>query len=296
MAYCKNCGNYCGDSDCKFCPNCGTTMGEQELVPQKGKNKISKFAIVYLLVSLFVVAVVIALFIGKSSAKKDVDSTESTETTQVVSTTGVTQAETEKETESETVKESVSVSQEIVVVTVPVQQSYYPAGNWSWDYSNPELRFITYDTPGHAGVKLRAEPVDESAYSMVLPEGTKVIRVNAANETYNTKYIKVVALVNGNAYMGYVMQRYVSAYTDSDYNYNSGSVYNYRISYDTPSHAGVVLRAGSSGYSEKLMVIPEGTSVRVLDSSTGAYWKAEVLYNGGVYTGYILGKYIEYVG
>lgn len=291
MAYCKNCGNYCGDGDCKFCPNCGTTMGEQQTSPEKQKTEINKFAKIYLVIALLVTAVVVSLFVGKSLAKKDLKESETTEASQVVTTTEkevLTEEESKDATVKETVKESVSVSQEIVVVTVPVQQSYYPVTGWSWDYSNPDVRNITYDTPAHAGVKLRVSPTDESAYSMVLSEGTKVIRVNAANETVNDKYIKVVALVNGNTYIGYVMQRYVSSF--------SGVAYSRRVAYNTPSHAGLVLRAGSSGYSEKLMVIPEGTSLRLLDSSTGAYWKVEALYNGGVYTGYVLSTYIEYVG
>ncbi len=288
MAYCKNCGNYCGNSDCKFCPNCGTTMGEQQSVSQKPKAKINKFAKIYLVIALLVVAVVIALFVGKNLAKKDLKETESTETSQVMSTTEKEEVETEEETEKETVKESVSVSQEIVVVTVPVQQNNYPAGDLSWDYGNPDVRHITYDTPSHAGVNLRVYPTDDSEKILVLPEGTKVMRINTANESYNDKYIKVVALYNGNTYTGYVMQRYVSTF--------SGVTYNYRISYNTPSHAGLVLRAGSSGYSEKLMVIPEGTSVQVVDSNTGAYWNVNVFYNGQIYSGYLLSTYIEYVG
>ena len=296
MAYCKKCGNYCGDS--KFCSNCGTPIDEKQTEPQKPKAQINRFAKIYLVIALLVVAVVIALFVGKNLGKKDTEKIESTETTQVVSTTEKVieaEEETEKETEkeTETVKESVSVSQEIVVVTVPVQQSYYPVSGWSWDNSNPNVRFITYDTPSHAGVKLRVYPTDESAYSMVLSEGTKVMRVNAANETSSDKYIKVVALVNGNTYVGYVMQRYVSTYTNS---YNMASVYSYRVSYSTPGHAGLVLRAGSSGYSEKLMVIPEGTSLNLINNTTGAYWEVEALYNGAVYHGYVLSTYVEYVG
>ena len=284
MAYCKKCGNYCGDGDSKFCSNCGTPMSEQP-APQKSKPEINKFAKIYLVIALLVVAVVIALFVGKSLAEKDMKEAENTETSQVFSTTQEEKEETEEETE-EIVKESVSVSQEIVVVTVPVQPNYYPASNWSWDSSNPEVKNITYDTPSHAGVNLRVSPTDDSAKIVVLPEGTKVIRINAANESSNSKYIRVVALYNGNTYVGYVMQRYVSTFT--------GASYNSRISYNTPDHLGVVLRAGDSGNSQKIMVVPEGTQVMVVNNvDEGAYWPVKVFYNGEIYSGYVLGEYVE---
>lgn len=293
MAYCKNCGNYCGDNDSKFCSNCGATMGEQQ-PPQKQKPEINKFAKIYLVIALLIIAVVIALFVGKSLAKKEIEDAQITESTQNVSTT---EAENEEEfgkvsgktTQKETEEESVSVSREIVVVTVPVQPNYYPASNWSWDSSNPEVRNITYDTPTHAGVNLRVEPTDESAKIIVLPEGTKVIRIDSANEAVNAKYIKVVALYNGNTYVGYVMQRYVSTFT--------GSAYIYRVSYNTPSHAGLVLRAENSADSEKLMVIPEGTQLMLVNNvDTGDYWAVKVFLNGEIYSGYVLGRYVEYVG
>lgn len=293
MAYCKNCGNYCGDNDCKFCSNCGATMGEQQ-PPQKQKPEINKFAKIYLVIALLIVAVVIALFVGKSLAKKEIEDAQITESTQNVSTT---EAENEEEfekvsgktTQKETEEESVSVSREIVVVTVPVQPNYYPASNWSWDSSNPEVRNITYDTPAHAGVNLRVEPTDESAKIIALPEGTKVIRIDSANEAVNAKYIKVVALYNGNTYVGYVMQRYVSTFT--------GSAYTYRVSYNTPSHAGLVLRAENSADSEKLMVIPEGTQLMLVNNvDTGDYWAVKVFLNGEIYSGYVLGRYVEYAG
>lgn len=289
MAYCKKCGNYCGDGDCKFCPNCGTTMGEQQPASEASKPKINKFAKVYVLIAIFVVAVVISLFIGKSLAKKDLQETETVTETQEVSTTEEKEEE-DKEEPKETEEVSVSVSQEIVVVTVPVKQyEYYEALNWSWDSANPEVKNITYDTPSHAGVNLRVYPSDDSEKIMVLPEGTKVIRVNAANEESNAKYIKVVALVNGKTYIGYVMQRYVSTFT--------GAAYDWRISYDTPDNLGVVLRAGDSGDSEKIMVVPEGTKVLVVNNvDEGAYWPVKVFYNGEIYSGYVLGRYVEDVG
>ena len=81
------------------------------------------------------------------------------------------------------------------------------------------------------------------------------------------------------------MQRYVSS--------PDGAAFDSIVSYDTPSHAGVVLRNEKSGDGEKIMVVPEGTQVRVIDSNTGAYWYVDVFYDGELYNGYIFGKYIE---
>ncbi len=145
--------------------------------------------------------------------------------------------------------------------------------------------YITYDTPAHAGVNLRETPEDDSVKIRVLPEGTTVTRLYGAGETAQTKYILVRVEVDGVHYTGYVMQRYVSSF--------SGATFDSFVSYNTPSHAGLVLRETSSGNSKKIMVIPEGTQLRVTDNTTGAYWAVDAFYNGEIYSGYVLSTYIE---
>lgn len=155
------------------------------------------------------------------------------------------------------------------------------------DYYGGNSLYITYDTPAHAGVNLRETPEDDSVKIMVLPEGTEVVRLFEAGETSQTKYVLVSVLVDGVEYRGYVMQRYISTFT--------GASFDAYVSYDTPDHAGLVLRETSSYYSDKILVIPEGTELRVTDNTTGAYWAVDAFYNGDIYSGYVLSTYIEYV-
>ena len=164
------------------------------------------------------------------------------------------------------------------------------AYNYDYDYDYDDYyygstHYVTYDTPAHAGVNLRETPEDDSVKIMVLPEGTAVTRLYEAGETTETKYILVSVVVDGVEYTGYVMQRYVSTF--------SGASFDSYVSYNTPSHAGLVLRETSDGNSKKIMVIPEGTELRVTDNTTGAYWAVDAFYNGDIYSGYVLAKYIE---
>ncbi len=155
------------------------------------------------------------------------------------------------------------------------------------DYNGVNTFYITYDTPAHAGVNLRETPDDDSVKITVLPEGTEVLRLFEAGETSQTKYVLVSVVIDGVEHTGYVMQRYVSTFT--------GASFDAYVSYDTPDHAGLVLRETASYYSDKILVIPEGTELRVTDNSTGAYWAVDAFYNGEIYSGYVLSTYIEYV-
>ncbi len=187
---------------------------------------------------------------------------------------------------------------ETVEATTEVQETQAPVTEYIGEMNNdyitvPEyvdeqnVCYITYDTPAHAGVNLRETPTDDSVKIMVLPEGTTVTRLNGLGETTQTKYILVSVVVDGVEYTGYVMQRYVSTF--------SGMSFDSYVSYDTPDHAGLVLRETSSYYSDKIMVVPEGTELRVVDNSTGAYWAVDVFYEGEIYSGYVLSDYIEFM-
>lgn len=190
-----------------------------------------------------------------------------------------------------TVVETVEITTEIptteeAIVTEPeVSEVYGDYITSPEEYYGTNSYYITYDTPAHAGVNLRETPEDDSVKIMVLPEGTTVTRLFEPGETTETKYVLVRVEVDGVEYTGYVMQRYVSTF--------SGATFDSYVSYNTPSHAGLVLRETADGNSEKIMVIPEGTQLRVVDNTTGAYWAVDAFYNGGIYSGYVLAKYIE---
>lgn len=173
--------------------------------------------------------------------------------------------------------------------------SVSPGRFGDWDDSNteifPQIRQITRDTPGHDGVNLREQPNSKSDLIMVIPEGTEVLLVDEMASS--DSYWKVRVKADGKEYTGYVLERYVSTF--------SGVGFSYRVSYNTPDHAGLVLRSEATSKSEKIIVVPEGSDVRVwedldvdVDKSTKNYWSVDVYCNGRIYSGYLLGRYVEY--
>ena len=201
--------------------------------------------------------------------------------TETPKTTDVAVVETVEPTTEVTTIETT----EVITTEPEISEIYGDYVTSPEEYYGTDSFYITYDTPAHAVVNLRETPEDESVKIMVLPEGTAVRRLYEAGETTETKYILVSVVVDGVEYTGYVMQRYVSTF--------SGASFDSYVSYNTPSHAGLVLRETSDGNSKKIMVIPEGTELRVIDNTTGAYWAVDAFYNGDIYSGYVLAKYIE---
>ncbi|MBR4286991.1 MAG: hypothetical protein IKT55_04725 [Clostridia bacterium] len=256
--------------------------------PKKKKKTKSKGAIIALVIALVLcIIIIIGLVVmgvlgllgvgvaGIFMLNKNEDSA-----VQVVETTeAITE---EKVTENGGVIATEPVSTDANNTAQEVTEEYNQS-----DYYGGNSLYITYDTPAHAGVNLRETPEDDSVKIMVLPEGTEVVRLYEAGETYQTKYVLVSVVVDGVEYRGYVMQRYISTFT--------GASFDAYVSYNTPDHAGLVLRETSSYYSDKILVIPEGTELRVVDSSTGAYWAVDAFYEGEIYSGYVLSTYIEYV-
>ena len=247
--------------------------------PKEKKSK-AKFVIIPLVIALVIcILIIIALVVLGSLGLLGVgvagffafNKTNTPETTNVA-VVETTEATTEEPTT------------QIITTTEPtIPQTTY---NYEPDpYYGANTFYITYDTPAHAGVNLRETPEDNSAKIMVLPEGTTITRLYGDGETAQTKYILVCVEINGTKYTGYVMQRYVSTF--------SGASFDSYVSYNTPGHAGLVLRETSSGTSNKIMVVPEGTELRVTDNTTGAYWAVDVFYEGELYSGYVLSTYIE---
>lgn len=253
----------------------------------KPKKKKSKGVIIALVIALVVCVFIIiglvilgiaglsgvGLFFLNKTANQKVPEVTVVETVQATEAEATTEAEAEITTEphiSEVHGDYITDSE--VTYAEP-------------DYYGEATCYITYDTPGHAGVNLRETPEDDGVKIMVLPEGTAVTRLYAEGETTDTEYILVAVEIEGEEFVGYVMQRYVSTFT--------GASFDSYVSYETPDHAGLVLRETSSYYSEKILVLPEGTILRVVDNTTGAYWAVDAIYEGQIYSGYVLAKYIE---
>ncbi len=67
------------------------------------------------------------------------------------------------------------------------------------------------------------------------------------------------------------------------------------VSYETPSHAGVNVRDAKSTNAKKLVTLPEGTPLTILETKTanaGGYVLVEVDYNGNNYVGYVFIQYV----
>lgn len=158
----------------------------------------------------------------------------------------------------------------------------------SIDSSDPQIRKITDDTPDHAGVNLREKPDSASQLILVIPEGTDVYWLNDLEDS-NT-YVQIAVKADGKTYIGYVMQRYVTTFT--------GAAFDYIVCYNTPGDAGIVLREERTRDSKALLTVPEGTQVRVWEHNTETeeYWSVDVFIGGEVLGGYVLGRYLEYVG
>lgn len=252
--------------------------------PEKKKSK-AKFVIIPLVIALVIcILIIIALVILGSLGVLGVGVAG---IFMYNKTPEVAVVETIQETTEATVTEEAIITEPQIpedsgdsVSVSEVTHNYTPD-----PYYGANEFYITYDTPAHAGVNLRETPDDNSVKIMVLPEGTTVTRLYEAGETTETKYILVRVEVDGAEYTGYVMQRYVSTF--------SGASFDSFVSYNTPGHAGLVLRETSSASSKHLMVIPEGTELRVTDNTTGAYWAVDVFYEGEIYSGYLLSTYIE---
>ena len=148
---------------------------------------------------------------------------------------------------------------------------------------------ISYQTPGDAGVNLRQGPGDSYAKLAVLKEGT-VIRYTGGK---NGGYVSVDYFGTGSKQSGWVLEEYLI--NDS----SGGELYPgfapapdvdlARVSYATDSHAGLVLRAESTYYSEKLGVLPEGTVLYLLGGSANGYTKVRT--QSGV-VGWVLEDYL----
>lgn len=162
-----------------------------------------------------------------------------------------------------------------------------PDANDYADFNDPyglNIRNITYDTPGDAGVNLRKEPNSTSELIIVIPEGTEVRVLNSDKDTKD--YRKIAVEIDGKIYAGFVMQRYLTTFT--------GAAFDSRICYNTPDHAGVVLRKDGTYYSDSIMIVPEGTQVRVIQiPNENGYIPVDIFYKGEIFSGYVLEKYVE---
>ncbi len=156
--------------------------------------------------------------------------------------------------------------------------------------------YIVSDTPSGAGVVMRSKASSTSDNLGVLPEGSRVY-VFSDHSSNKTGYVRVRTADTQADMHGYVLKRYLRF--ESVFVQNvplAGSQTKY-ISFATPSHDGINLRAEPNSKSEKLCLLSEGERVTVLenyDPQNNGYIK--VAYDhphaGEVYEGWVLAQYL----
>ena len=176
----------------------------------------------------------------------------------------------------------------------------------------PGIYRVSYATPAHAGVVVRQGPSSSTTKLGVLSEGT-LVEYDSLVPPQNG-YAKICWVDNGHLSYGWVMTAYLIYHSDAAFSGNWGSEtptsapttagkssgggmghegYPY-VSYNTPAHAGVVVRSGPSSSSENLGVIPEGTAVKSSGRRLNGYSEVVVDPYGQGYRGWIMTDYITY--
>ena len=293
MAYCKHCGMPIDEKKDVRCPRCGEFT--DEAVNDKSQKKdTNKTLIVVLLsiitlVSLFCITFVLVL-------NKDTEpQTESASQNNIATTIFQNNQET--------------VGQ--IVRTQPDNENYINTQAPQIDYSQPSYSFISgqngfvsYNTPGHAGVNLRANNDVGSRVIVTLPEGTWVTLVETTT-VFGDSYVGVSVSIDGKYYTGYILAKYISGVggigddgrgdepDDGAWNEFDG-LSGYYISYDTPEGKGVNVRSKASSYSDLIVTLPEGTDLVFAElNNANDYCFVGAYLNGGYYEGYVLTKYID---
>lgn len=154
---------------------------------------------------------------------------------------------------------------------------------------------ITDNTPSHAGLIVRSGPSPETEKLAVLPEGTlvEIIRLD------DDEYCKVVYSENDLPREGWILQRHLRLiYTPAEeeaYEEPADGANAY-VSYQTDSHAGLVVRSSDTYYSDKLAVIPEGTDVYMTgETGENGYCRVIIRYGSpDAYSGWVLQRYLVY--
>ena len=232
------------------------------------------------IVVLLALALIMALFCSCGAPESAEKETDSTDETKVYEDYQPSEDNSDTDVFTDSSEENTQEADKETPLITP--KNFEP---WSdYDDLDPQIRHVTTDTPGHAGINLREGLSSDSNLIMIIPEGAYVYWVDDVEESRT--YIKISVKADGKTYTGYAMERYVTTFT--------GAAFDDMVSYDTPDHAGLVLRESDSKDSKAIMTVPEGTEVRIWehDTDTKEYWWVDVFYNGEIIDGYLLGEYI----
>ena len=166
-----------------------------------------------------------------------------------------------------------------VVLTDPPTTAYVPPTTAYIPPTPAQTGYqIGYNTPSHAGVILRTGPGQSYEKIGTLTEGAAI---TPTGETYGG-YSRIRTI---DGILGWVMTQYI---TGGAAPVQPGGTA-YRVSYNTPDHAGLVLRDGPGHSYAKLGTLTEGTVIYLLGEANDLYTKIRTE-TGTV--GWILKKYV----
>ncbi len=159
---------------------------------------------------------------------------------------------------------------------------------------------VGYKTPSHAGVVLRSGPGSSYGKAATVKEGV-VLRYTGQQ---SNGYVSVEYYLNGTHYTGWVLYSYLADdHSGGDY-YNgyrpapqttspptvtAPQTASARVGYNTPDHAGIVLRGGPASTTEHRGVLAEGTTVYLYGETSGEYTHVRTA-DGR--EGWVLAKYL----
>lgn len=146
----------------------------------------------------------------------------------------------------------------------------------------------TYGEYDGDSLNMRSGPSRDYDLIVEVPDESNITLLGFSNT--NNDWI----CVQYKGYAGWVLNKYV--FPKQEYSYD---IYTYgRINYDTPSHAGLVLRSGPSTSYEKVAVLSEGTIISFDDSyydENNGYIEVSTL-GSNPQSGYLLVEYLEGLG
>ncbi len=292
MAYCKHCGMPIDEKKEIRCPRCGEFTDEPlTKSPKKDTNKtlVVVMLCVIVLVCLFCITFVLVVN-NDTESPVEVAVQENVTTVIVQNNQNIVQKVESTQSNNEDYKNT----QAPVVSSSQTAYSFVSGANG----------YVSYDTPGHAGVNLRANNDAGSRVLVTLPEGTWVTLVETTT-VFGDSYVGVSVNIAGKYYTGYILAKYISGVgglgddgrgdepDDGSWNEFNG-LSGYYISYNTPESKGVNVRSKASSYADLIVTLPEGTELVFAElNDANDYCFVGAYLNGQYYEGYVLTKYID---
>lgn len=292
MAYCRNCGMPIDEKKDIRCPRCGEFTDKP--ISESRKKDTNKTLIVVLLSVIVLVClfcITFVLVINKDTEPPVEEASPESVTTVIVQN-------------NQNIVQNVEGTQPHNEIYNNTQVPQANSSQASYSFISGKDGFVSYNTPGHAGVNLRANNDAGSRVLVTLPEGTWVTLVETTT-VFGDSYVGVSVNLDGKYYTGYILAKYISGVggigddgrgdepDDGARNDSDGSS-GYYISYNTPEDKGVNIRSKASSYSDLIVTLPEGTDLVFAElHDANDYCFVGAYLNGQYYEGYVLTKYID---